>query len=551
MTNSKTVTFTVVFLLTIFVFLSIGSMLQQSPVCDEVSHHIATGYSFLKTRDFRLNSAQPPLVEELSALPLLLLNPRIPLEHPSWDNIDRSTFGFQFLYKYNNNAGRIVFWSRIPIVIISILGSLLVFMWAKKLYGAKAGLFALFLYVFCQNILAYSYISTSDMGVSVFILLALYLFSLFISNPSKKYILLSGIALGLAEAAKLTALILIPLFFAITIYKSIATKKIKYILGFLIVLTICYFIVFATYFGEIKPLLKNNVDVAEKIQYIEKFCAKFFPNNTHIKNSIINFSLNTPIPFSTYIMTIFSSINMIFRQHIFTVFLLGKYSQTGWAYYYPLVFLFKTPIPLLVFLITVIFFSKRLSATKAFQEKLIILFMLVFSIAALSSKLQLGMRYILPLFPCLFIYISKIVNLQIKPGYLFRCLLVLLCSWYVIENFMTYPYYMSYVNQFAGGPANGWKYLRDSNVDHGQDLPALAKYVKENNIQSIRLSYFGTADPAYYGIKFEQLKEEERIKPGNSVYAISVNYIDTVSWTKNIKPAAKAGYSIFIYDFRK
>lgn len=35
------------------------------------------------------------------------------------------------------------------------------------------------------------------------------------------------------------------------------------------------------------------------------------------------------------------------------------------------------------------------------------------------------------------------------------------------------------------------------------------------------------------------------------VYAISVQYLDTVKWTKYYEPTAIIGGSIFIYDFNK
>ena len=86
-------------LLVIFFAQATASMLQKSPTADEAAHHIATGYSFLKTRDFRLNSTAPPLMEELSAIPLLFMDGlRLPLDHPSWTSIQRTEFGWQFLF---------------------------------------------------------------------------------------------------------------------------------------------------------------------------------------------------------------------------------------------------------------------------------------------------------------------------------------------------------------------------------------------------------------------------------------------------------------------
>ncbi len=82
-------------LLAIFFIQAVASMVQKSPTADEAAHHIAPGYSFLKTKDFRLNSTGPPLMEELAALPLLFMNElKMYLNHSSWDRIQRTELSF-------------------------------------------------------------------------------------------------------------------------------------------------------------------------------------------------------------------------------------------------------------------------------------------------------------------------------------------------------------------------------------------------------------------------------------------------------------------------
>ena len=86
-------------LLVIFFVQAVTSMLQKSPTADEAAHHIAPGYSFLKTRDFRLNSTAPPLMEELSAIPLLFMRDlKMSIDYSSWTSIQRTEFGWQFLF---------------------------------------------------------------------------------------------------------------------------------------------------------------------------------------------------------------------------------------------------------------------------------------------------------------------------------------------------------------------------------------------------------------------------------------------------------------------
>ena len=50
--------------------LAVSSMRTTSAVFDETAH-LPAGYTYLTTRDFRLNPEHPPLAKELAALPLL------------------------------------------------------------------------------------------------------------------------------------------------------------------------------------------------------------------------------------------------------------------------------------------------------------------------------------------------------------------------------------------------------------------------------------------------------------------------------------------------
>jgi len=91
---------------------------------------------------------------------------------------------------------------------------------------------------------------------------------------------------------------------------------------------------------------------------------------------------------------------------------------------------------------------------------------------------------------------------------------------YAAESLSIHPHYLSFFNLLAGGPKNGYNYLIDSNIDWGQDLPLLKKYMVRNNIATIDLAYFGRVDPAIYGINYRVLDPQAK---GREV-AVSVNY---------------------------
>jgi hypothetical protein len=129
-------------------------------------------------------------------------------------------------------------------------------------------------------------------------------------------------------------------------------------------------------------------------------------------------------------------------------------------------------------------------------------------------------------------------------------LLFIILGYQAFTGLKAWPDYLSYFNELAGGPDNGYKYLRDSNIDWGEDLPALRDYLSEKEIGTVRLDYFGSASPDFYGIKYEKPAPSEAQKPEKAVYAISVHNLEDMEWTRTAKPAAKLRGSIYVYDLR-
>ena len=108
-----------------------------------------------------------------------------------------------------------------------------------------------------------------------------------------------------------------------------------------------------------------------------------------------------------------------------------------------------------------------------------------------------------------------------------------------------------YFSELSGGPKNGYKYLRDSNLDWGQGLKELAVYLKKEKSPEVALYYPWPAPPDHYGISSRPMTENEMEHPDDAVYAVSVHVLDNVKWLKDVKPTAEVGYSIFVYDMRK
>ena len=157
--------------LLLFFFLAIQSLVDDSPTMDE-QNHIARGLAFLRTGDPRLSLEHPPLVNSLSALPLLTMPAlRLPTDHPSWQRREGwYEFADLFMWQYNHEATRIIFLARLPIVLLALVLGLVGYRLAGQLWGGAAALPALVLLLFEPNLLAHGRYATTDMGATLFTL---------------------------------------------------------------------------------------------------------------------------------------------------------------------------------------------------------------------------------------------------------------------------------------------------------------------------------------------------------------------------------------------
>lgn len=537
----------VILLLLVFSVLTITSIPKNSGTCDEIAHHIPAGFSYYKKWDFRLNPSNPPLSRYIMALPLNFLSLKATFNDKAWQEADTSVFGKKLFFEYNRSkAHTILFLSRLMMVFVGIFAGLLVYSIASKIYGNNSGLFALFLFCFTPEILAHSIFATTDISAACFMLLSVYTFWKFTRNPTAKNIFISGSALGLAQLSKYSAFILYPIFITIIIIERIAYKKIlpRPFKSIILIFLISIIIIWAGYGFRMKPFLMETTKNKEKIEFVNNLGTHLPFWNEDLSKKTEYFLENVPLPLTTYTVGFLGVMRHSEEGH--RMFFLGKWSNSGSPFYYLVAFLIKTPITLILVLLLSVLSLIKFKIKK--DELYLIMPIIIIFLTASMNKLQLGLRYILPIYPLCIIFASRTITCV--KNYWQKSILIILSLWLILSSLLAWPHYLSYFNEFIGGPNNGWKYLRDSNLDWGQDLPALVQYLKENGIKEIKLFYFGEDNPAAYGINFTKFTDDEFNKPGNRIYAISVEYLDSVNWTKDTKPTANAGHSIFIYDLR-
>ena len=185
--RSPYLTWLVGLFLVFYFVISVLSVLDKVSVYDE-HPHILSGYSYLQTGKFTGGLDNPPLLQTLFVLPAWLLGA-----------------------EYRPYVDENLIWFRIPAIVLGTLAGLLVFLWSKSLYGERAGLFSLVLYVFSTGCLGLARYAVLDFGAAFFFLLALFFADRVLEEQSSFRLVLAGLVCGLALCTKYTLLPLIVL----------------------------------------------------------------------------------------------------------------------------------------------------------------------------------------------------------------------------------------------------------------------------------------------------------------------------------------------------
>ncbi|MBI5348740.1 MAG: glycosyltransferase family 39 protein, partial [Chloroflexi bacterium] len=544
-------------MLILFFALSLSQIVSTSPTFDE-GFYILRGYAFFRT-GYLIPLGHPPFAQTLSALGVML-EPNLPdpqsLDGWATDKYDDASR--DLLWQRGLNATRIVFLARFPILLIGLIVGAITFKWAKELFGWRSGVAALALHALSPNLLAHAALATTDLPVAAF-----YFFTLcFVYRFTKKQNLLNatltGLTLGLALASKFSGLLLIPTLGLLTaiyfwqIYRKTAQQN----------LTSSAVSVIPS---EARNLLENLRDSSSQrtLLGMTKFILGFW---------ILGFGIFTL--WSTYFFSLsftqyFSELTHLnqLASEGHNAFLFGEISTRGWWYYHLIVFFVKTPLPVLVlFVIGVLRIAPSVTQNAIRNTHFVYLFIptLLYCLAASLTSLNVGYRYLLPVLPLVHIIASSVVRswkLEVGSWDFKKLFIVSLFSVHSFSTFFTAPNFLSYFNELVG--ANGYKILSDSNIDWGQDLPALGRYL---NGRKVYLSYFGQADPSYYGINATMLPGWP--PPGNEptfyspadpapgLYAISASNLSGVqlydanafAYFRELKPSSIINHSIFIFE---
>ena len=543
----------------------------NAPVFDEVAH-VPAGLSHWRYGNFDLYKVNPPLLRMIATLPLLVVRPAPeldwtghfdgPFEHPAGRAGER----------YLKRNGQAVLWhiavARLALIPVAMLGAWLCFRWATDLFGNAAGLLALSLWCFCPNILAWGSTITPDVGAATFGLAASYSFWRWLKQPTWRTASLAGLALGLAELSKSTWIILFLLWPVLWFGWQISlrlshpdgteTRNAPAIQLFVALLVGWYLLNLGYGFEQSFQPLGSYEFISRTLsgERDPEFSGNRFQGH---------WLASVPVPFPANYVKGIDIQKQQFEARKWS-YLAGERRFGGWYHYYLYALGVKTPVgTLALFLFSLCLLMSCQSFRLNWRDELVLWGPAIAVLALVSSQTGFNhyLRYVLPAVPFFYISISRVAKTletgRPLPG-LF-CIAGILLS--LTESLALFPHSMSFFNVAAGGPRNGPAHLLDGNIDWGQDLLELQRFLRRHGeAQPIRLAYYGVMDPSVIGITFEPFltEDDEGWQPGRLTagwYAISVNRLfecgkDRASSAilrrlRQRPPDALAGYSIYLY----
>lgn len=554
-------------LIAVFLLQSFFASRLKSPVFDEPAH-IAAGLSYIETGEFTANPQHPPLLKEISGLSLRLAGVRWPESAQARQLIQGSKPALEWpvgnAIITANGPDKVMFWSRLPLILLAALLGILLYAWGRQMVGPGAALGALFLYALDPTILAHSYLVTTDAGLAAFTVLFLWALWSYVRHPGWKRLLLCGLALGAVLGTKFSAVLLLPVG-AVLLLAAVrwpaepglgrlptthgkskirrgsrapepapprATPLSRFAVAagaFLVMCLLAALVIQALYFFSSDPFLyvagMRRVNADHSSEYLAFMAGQL--KSRFLSYFAVAYLLKEPAA-----GILLAALGLVVLVRSKTIPVLGKF------------FLLLPP--------AVLFAGYTLAADGA------------------------GIRYIVPCLPFVFLIggvgLEALIRNRSWGG---RWGAAALCAWIVLAAAGIYPDHLSYFNETAclledpheigldGGTRCGPLWLDESNVDWGQGLKQLKAWMDEHaKGRTIHLAYHGSFPPEGYGVSYETIGMPDLRNPAPGLYVFSAHLVaripvlaeslgsDAGQWLRRTPPVAIVGHSLYVYDIR-
>jgi dolichyl-phosphate-mannose-protein mannosyltransferase len=472
---------TVIALLTQMAFAMVTAAVQQSPTIDEPVY-VGTAVTYVREHSLRFNPEHPPLGKLIIAAGTVFAHPRL---EPGFQG-DQGRLGRRLLYESGNDPWRVMFWARLPVIVVTLLFGLVVFGFTRDLAGPSGALAALALYAFSPDLITNGSLATLDVPAAGFVVTAAWAAWRARLRPLP-YLPLAAVATGAAVATKMNTLPAVPVLLALAGWSYWRAKghavpplrraahALAAAAGAAVVLV---GVVWAVYLA-VDPRLRWTAPAdLPKVRGLRALLIDALPFPDAYRDGM--------------------RIQFGFENTTWHGFLFGRlYAGSLW-YYLPAALLVKTPLGM-----SALWAGGTLALTAVPRLRPAIPYVLlppaVLLAAAMQGSRDLGVRY--AIFVPVFLAVASGCVLALRRPWA-PAVTAVLVVFVAVSSARAYPYYLPYSNEAFGGPAKTHLRLHDSNVDWGQDLGRLAERLRERypNDKDIWLVYKGSGVPSWYGI---------------------------------------------------
>ena len=473
-----------------FVALALRGVWGQDPTSDE-RRYFGVGWEIIRSQEWARPEAllHPPLGYYVDSLPLLWLG------HSSSED--------PFALFLCRATSLLVF--GVPLLVV-------VFRWARDLYGPVAGLVALGLAAFSPTLLAHAPLVTPDVPLTATGVAALYLFHRSGHGAGRAWTW--GLALGLCLLTKTSAWLFVAALLIDGILGAWRRRDRAAILRLAAGLLLAYGTLLLGYgFGGLLDA-KGKADLIARV-----------PDLPLARAAARVASAFLPLPYLKATAT-----QLSVGWHGWDAYLMGEVSRTGWWYYFLVALAVKETIPCLLLLAASLIAFRWKQAGR--EELLLLMPALLFFFAFSLGRVQIGIRYVLPAFPFLFIFASSLARVRARWS---RVAIGMLMAAHAAAAVRASPDFIAYFNELAGGPANGYRWLADSNLDWGQNLTRIQAYARERGIAL-----------------------EPDVLPRTGLVAVRVNRLVGIGdpetyrvLREQYEPVGNVGYNWLIYDLAR
>lgn len=478
-------------------------------------YHLTRGYS-------SLTYEHPPLSKLIAAAALLPLDVHT---LPTPDRRLRAAGEPDLLTRFwGDNAAaidRIGFWARVPAIALTIGLGLLIFAFAQELFGAVAAVLAVALFTLEPTVLAHGRVVQTDIPAAFGCLLLLFAVWRYVHGPSALRALALGAAGAVAFLAKFSMIIAAPLIAGVLLLMVFRMHREQ---------------------RPVAPLLRDAALAAIAALIVINAAYPIHGRaladwETQAIHALFNERaplLLGAINVLTYLLPTDFMLGIL-NQYVHNQFghsagLLGMHSQHGWPYYFAVAFALKTPIPVLIAsLAALAWCGYRAIALRDARCMLLFGGFAVYVVYCSFSRIAIGVRYLLPAYPLLFIMIGGMLAAMLQSPRLRVAGLVtaaIALLWSAAEAVRTYPDYMSSMNALAS-PQPRWHYLSDSNVEWGDDVRALAGFLHDQGETKVQGALLNSALLPFYGIDFvDLLQPTAGDLPATRYVALGASYLN-------------------------